>query len=97
MRVCMHIPLIVSHMGQLFLSEIYTRMCACGCTSARMYVLCLSHDRNARTNEISACPRKTVVGCIICMIDDIVLPVNERFLSHNVVIYLSWALPKCLC
>lgn len=78
----MHIPLSVLHMEQLFLNEMYTRervyVCLCVC----VYFV-YQHDRDVRASEISACPRKIVIGCIICMIDDIVLPVTKQFLSQQ--------------
>lgn len=33
--------------------------------------------------EISTCPRKILLECIICMNDNIVLSVNKEFLSHK--------------
>lgn len=43
-------------------------------------------------SEISMCPRKILLECIICMNDNIVLSVNKGFLSHKSYVHLLSAL-----
>jgi len=73
-------------LGQLFLNEVYKRE-----RERKERVLCHMIKIDIRS-EISMCPRKILLECIICMNDNIVLSVNKGFLSHKSYVHLLSAL-----